>query len=106
MIRNKIHRKGGDSMNRKIKAIVTGILVLIGASCASAGTFDETQARRGAMEPPPQAYEACNGKNEGDSVKITTPWGETITAICKQINGKLAAMPEGGVREPRNNPDR
>jgi phage terminase large subunit-like protein len=58
------------------------------------------------MKPPSQAYEACKDKNQGDSVKITTPWGETIKGVCKQVEGKLAAMPEGGVREPRNSRDR
>ena len=93
-------------MNTKTTGIVMCMLVLIGAASAIAGTFDETQGRRGAMEPPPQAYEACKDKDKGDSVKITTPWGKTMNATCKQVDGKLAAMPEGDAREPRNSPDR
>ncbi len=92
-------------MNTK-KGMFMCMLALIGAASAIAGSFDEKQGRQGGMKPPPQAYEACKDKNEGDSVKITTPWGETIKAVCKQVEGKLAAMPEGGVREPRNSPDR
>lgn len=93
-------------METKTQGITICLLVLIGVASVSAGSFDETQGRQGGMKPPPQAYEACKDKNEGNSVKITTPWGETMSAICKQIDGKLAAMPEGGVREPRNSPDR
>jgi hypothetical protein len=93
-------------MNKKTTKIVMCMLVLIGAASAIAGPFDETQSRHGAMEPPPQAYEACKDKNEGDLVKITTPWGETMNATCKQVDGKLAAMPEGGAREHRNGSDR
>lgn len=92
-------------MTTKMTGIMMCTLVLIGAASAIAGTSDETQGRRGTMGPPPQAYEACKDKNEGDSVKITTPWGETINAICKQIDGKLAAMPEGGIHNPRNASD-
>jgi hypothetical protein len=89
-------------MNTKMIVITLCTLVLIGAASAIAGMSDETQDRRSTMGPPPQAYEACKDNNEGDSVKITTPRGETINAICKQFDGKLAAMPEGGVRDPRN----
>lgn len=93
-------------MNAKIRGIVICLLVLIGATSAIAELSDETQGRRGSMGPPPQAYEACKDKNEGDSVEIVTPRGETIKATCKQIDGKLAAMPEGGVLDPRNVSDK
>ena len=92
-------------MVMKMTGIAMSLLVLIGATSVSAGSFDESQDRQGGMKLPPQAYAACKDKNEGDSVKITTPWGETMHATCKQVDGKLAAMPEGGVREPRNSHD-
>jgi len=93
-------------METKTQGITICLFVLIGVASASAGSFDETQGRQGGMKPPPQAYEACKGKEEGDSVKITTPWGKTMNATCKQGDGKLAAMPEGDARERRNSSDR
>jgi hypothetical protein len=96
-------QKGGDKMNR----IVTGIaisLLLLGSVSVFAGQNDVPGGRRGQMGPPTEAYEACKDKSEGDSVEITTPRGETLKAVCKQINGKLAAMPEGGLRGPQAEP--
>lgn len=44
--------------------------------------------------PPREAHIACQGKNEGDSVEVTTPRGNTLKAVCRKLNGELAAMPE------------
>jgi hypothetical protein len=39
--------------------------------------------------PPPEAFQACDGKNQGDAVQFHTPRGETITATCR-----LVAVPQ------------
>lgn len=39
--------------------------------------------------PPPEAFQACDGKNPGDAVQFHTPRGETITATCR-----LVAVPQ------------
>lgn len=44
--------------------------------------------------PPPLAYAACAGKAAGDSVEFTTRRGNTIAATCREVAGKLAAIPE------------
>lgn len=55
---------------------------------------------RAPMGPPPEAFAACNGKNEGAEVQFITPRGETLKGICKQIGNTLAAVPEGGRSGP------
>ncbi|GAC16128.1 hypothetical protein [Aliiglaciecola lipolytica] len=46
-------------------------------------------------KPPPEAFEACEGKSEGDEVSFTTPRGDNITASCKTMQNELVAVPEG-----------
>ena len=58
----------------------------------------ENKTRRG---PPPEAFEACEDKSEGDTVSITTPHGDTIDATCKLMKEQLVAVPERG-RGPRS----
>lgn len=58
----------------------------------------ENKKRRG---PPPEAFEACENKSEGDTVSITTPHGDTIDATCKLMKEQLVAVPERG-RGPRS----
>lgn len=57
--------------------------------------------RRG---PPREAIEACNDKAEGTAVEITTPRGDKIKATCKQVDGQMVAVPEGGFRGPKGMP--
>lgn len=57
---------------------------------------DEGQ-RRPHGGPPPEAKEACNGKNEGDSCGFTSPRGDEIKGDCRTVkNGEFACVPEGG----------
>ena len=46
--------------------------------------------------PPPEAFTACEGKSEGDSVEIQTPRGDTITGTCQDHDGQLALRPDNG----------
>jgi hypothetical protein len=58
------------------------------------------QGRAGRGGPPPEAVEACKNKSDGDAVEFATPDGATIKATCRQINGRLIAVPEGGPSGP------
>lgn len=42
------------------------------------------------------AIEACEDLNEGDMVQFTTPRGDTVSGICRDLRGQLIAVPEGG----------
>jgi len=51
-------------------------------------------------KPPQQAIDACSNKTEGASVQLTGPNGETMTGTCKNLEGVLAAVPEGRGEPP------
>ncbi len=51
-------------------------------------------------EPPPQAYEDCKGKKEGDVVQITTPREGKIAATCTTSPKGLFARPQHPPRPP------
>ena len=73
-------------------ALVLALLVLLAA--AACGKKDNH--RRGRRQgPPPEAIAACKGKQAGDSVEFSGRNGETVQAICREINGQLAAVPAG-----------
>ena len=48
----------------------------------------------GRREPPKEAIDACREKSGGDVVEVTTKNGQTIKATCRQIDEKLASMPD------------
>lgn len=47
-------------------------------------------------QPPPEAFEVCEGQSEGDIVSIISPQGDTVEATCKLMHEKLVAVPERG----------
>ncbi|KQM71322.1 hypothetical protein [Xylophilus sp. Leaf220] len=48
----------------------------------------------GHREPPAEAFTACAGKAEGDTVTLTMPDGRTMTGTCAKLpDGRLAARP-------------
>ncbi len=57
----------------------------------------ETGSRSGGRRqgPPPEAITACEGHQAGDSVEFSGRRGETVKAICQEIDNQLAAVPEG-----------
>jgi len=46
--------------------------------------------------PPQEAIEACNGMSDGDRVEFETPHGHIVSGTCKEMDGMLFAIPEGG----------
>ncbi|WP_312798861.1 hypothetical protein [Pseudomonas sp.] len=44
--------------------------------------------------PPPAAFEVCEGKPVGAPVMLTLPDGKALKGVCKDFQGRLAAMPE------------
>lgn len=79
-------------MKKTIIALTTFVLSLSAAQALAAG--------QEGRKPPPEAFEICEGKSEGDSVSITSPQGDTVEATCKAMRGdELVAVPEGGGRQ-------
>ena len=44
--------------------------------------------------PPPEAYEACEGKSPGDEAAFITPRGETIRGTCEEEGDRLVLRPD------------
>jgi hypothetical protein len=90
-------------MNRSVGTAVFSFLLIASAS-KEVWAIDGPPGRGGKMGPPPEAIEACNGKTEGDAVEFTTPRGDKVKAICRQMDGQLVAVPEGDFRGPKAPP--
>lgn len=74
-------------------SVVAAVAVLPLSAWAS---FEPDGSGRKPPEPPPQAIEACQGKTEGATVEMTTPRGDTVKGVCRQVGSRLAAVPERG----------
>jgi hypothetical protein len=53
----------------------------------------------GHQGPPPEAIEACEGKQEGDSVTFSGRDGESLSATCQVVEDQLVAVPKGHRRQ-------
>ncbi|TKB12247.1 hypothetical protein [Desulforhopalus sp. IMCC35007] len=74
--------------------IVPGIALLALLMCTGCAKDDEHSDNRH-QGPPPEALQACSGKQAGDTVEFKGRRGETVTAVCREMNGALVAVPEG-----------
>ena len=75
--------------------VVLTLTPIVTLACSKS---DESRRPQGPPGPPPEAIKACEGKKAGDTTTFTGRRGETLTATCKDIEGQLAAVPEGGPR--------
>ncbi|MBE9399431.1 YHYH protein [Pontibacterium sp. N1Y112] len=54
----------------------------------------QPQGGSGGMRRPPQeAIDACKGRDKGDRVSFTTPFGHRISGVCQQRDGELFVIP-------------
>lgn len=44
--------------------------------------------------PPPEAFQACEGKTAGSMAQFTKPDGETVTGTCRIADGRLVLRPD------------
>jgi hypothetical protein len=44
--------------------------------------------------PPPEAYQACEGKSAGSASQFVNPRGETVKGTCAEDNGKMVLRPD------------
>lgn len=78
-------------MNKRMINIAAVILLFVGS----------VSVRAWSTEAPPEggrhmaAIAACTDKSEGARVEIMTPRGEAVNAVCRLIDGRLVAVPEG-----------
>lgn len=88
-----------DSEGITQSANITGSQAISEGEGASADSQDGRPAG-----PPPEAFEACAGKSEGDTADLTTPDGETVSGTCQSLEGELVLVLEDGQRPSQ--PDR
>ena len=74
----------------------SALILAIAAMVPYAGPADGADGGGKPKGPPQEAVAACAGLNEGDTVQFTSPRGETVSGICREIRGGLVAVPEGG----------
>jgi len=89
-------------MNRYRISVTVVSLLLMGSTLVMAEGFGGPPPGSGNIKPPPEAIEACKDMNEGTEVEITTPRGDKLKAVCRQIDNQLVAVPEGAFRGPDN----
>ncbi|MBN1141466.1 MAG: hypothetical protein JXB25_06705 [Deltaproteobacteria bacterium] len=73
---------------------LAGSFLMVLALPLSGVASDAGAPNRPPREPPPFAYEACQGKKAGDAVEIKGPHGEKFKAVCRERDGRLFAVPE------------
>ena len=79
--------------------LFVGVIAAMMQGSVSASTGPQ---ERGRPALPPEAIDACKDKSAGDAVEVATPRGDTIKATCRQIDGQLVAIPQGGPGGPGN----
>jgi hypothetical protein len=60
----------------------------------SSGVLAEKQRGERRKGPPPEAIEACESLQEGDSVSFETRRGDSIDAQCMFVDDILVAVPK------------
>jgi hypothetical protein len=88
-------------MNRisVLAAILGNLLAASAFAQEAAGGGGQGQEGHMRREPPPQAYEVCKGRQEGDAVQFTTRRGKEISATCTSSPKGLFARPQHPPRE-------
>lgn len=66
----------------------------LSAILATSFSYANESKRPERKGPPPEAYEACENKAEGEAVSIETPRGHTLEASCQLKDDVLVAVPD------------
>lgn len=87
------------------KLLITALLItapIVGSALANA--IDDPSGKPGHPPgPPPEFYEACEGKTPGDIVMIETPRGDQIESVCEKKGDQLVARPLNPPPPPSEN---
>ncbi len=83
-----------------------GIVLAVLTICTSAFGDDTSSQKSGKRRPgpPPEAYQACEGKSAGDTAEIVTSRGDTLTGTCEQEGNKLVLKPDNFKGGPGGGP--
>ena len=93
---NKRNKIANGILGEKLDKL--SIVFVLLAICAITNVFvsDAFSQERGIRRqgPPPEAYEACEGKSAGDEAELITPRGETVTGTCEEEGDQLVLRPD------------
>ena len=81
------------SITKRASIVITLLAILIAViGFENNASSQETRKRR--HGPPPEAYTACEGKNDGDEAQFVDPRGETVAGTCEQEGDQLVLRPD------------
>jgi hypothetical protein len=88
-------RTGEDAVKRALPSSILALFLVAGAAIAQDRSQATTPPGAGpsGREPPPQAYDDCQGRKAGDAVQHATPEGK-VAAICQESPKGLVARPD------------
>ena len=89
------------NITKKTSMVIALLGILIAFNAFGNDTSSQKSGRRH-HGPPPEAYEACEGKNAGDTAEFVNPHGDTVTGTCEQEGDRLVLRPD---HHPRDNVD-
>jgi len=76
------------------KFIIGIVLFGLFATTAFGADIDQQRHRGRHQGPPPEAYEACEGKSAGDTAQFVSPHGDTVTGVCELQGNRLVLRPD------------
>ncbi|MFQ3196634.1 MAG: hypothetical protein ACI8R9_002040 [Paraglaciecola sp.] len=75
-------------------------ILCVAAIFVSASARLEAQQTRGhERRPPPEAFEACADKAQGDTVTFETRRGDSLSGSCEMIADSLVAVPDNAPQD-------
>lgn len=83
------------------------VIVLVGLLLAVGSTGSEALAREGGRRhkgPPPEAYTACEGKEEGEKSEFEGRRGHKVSGTCVQDGDRLVLHPDHHPRRGKSEP--
>jgi len=83
------------------KVIITTLLFSLCGINVMGQNFESQPPMGGHPGAPPEALQACEGKNAGDTAQFVTPSGETVAGTCELHGGRLILHPD----HPREDPE-
>ncbi len=89
-------------MKTSIKVSIVSILLAIFTLTNAFGGDSSLQESGGRHHgPPPEAYDACEGKSAGDMAEFVSPHGDTVTGVCELQGDRLVLHPDNPPPEDR-----